>query len=211
MENSENLFSITTPLRKFTLRTKHEVALQEWVRKVRETIEKKNKKLAPMKKIKIKQEDDRGYQYSKSIQKYLSVIETFEDGRQKVHKLSKAGSTTIGRSSSNDVTLTADKYVSRSHCKIIVEKNVPYLMDLGQAKDGTKLNGKRVTKAPLKPGDLIGVGKSDIIFQVKNGATLFSCPAGTPTEDKEKDTPDGSNNFSSSEDDKAPLIIGLDD
>jgi len=54
MENSENLFSITTPLRKFILRTKHEVALQEWVGKIRETIEKKNKKLAPMKKIKKK-------------------------------------------------------------------------------------------------------------------------------------------------------------
>jgi len=161
-----------------------------------------------MKKINKKQEDDRGYRYSKSIQKYLSVIETFEDGRQKIHKLSKAGSTTIGRSSSNDVTLTADKYVSRSHCKIVVENNVPYLMDLGQAKDGTKLNGKRVTKAPLKPGDLIGMGKSDIIFQVKNGAALFSSPG----EDKEKDTPDGSNSFSSSEDgEQAPLIIGLDD
>jgi len=209
MENAENLFSITTPLRKFILRTKHVVSLQEWVSKLRETIERKNKRLPPLKKIQSKQEDDRGYRYSKPIQKYLSVIETFEDGRQKVHKLSKGGSSTIGRSSSNDVVLTADKYISRSHCKIVVEKNVPYLMDLGQARDGTKLNGKRVTKAPLKPGDLVGMGKSDIIFQVKNGASIFI--ASLDNKDENPDT-DNSNSFSSSVDDEgAPLVVGLDD
>jgi len=140
------------------------------------------------------------------FKKSLSVIETFEDGRQKVHKLSKGGSSSIGRSSSNDVTLTADKYISRSHCKIVVEENVPYLMDLGQAKDGTKLNGKRVTKAPLKPGDLIGMGKSDIIFQVKNGPAIFSGPV------QRKDNNDDSNSFSSSEaNEETPLVVGLDE
>jgi len=128
----------------------------------------------------------------------MSVIETFEDGRQKVHKLSKGGNSTIGRSSSNDVVLTADKYISRSHFKIVVDNNVPYLMDLGQAKDGTKLNGKKITKAPLKPGDLIGLGKSNLIFQVKNGATIFT------TEIKDRD-----DSFSSSEE-LATLVVGLD-
>jgi len=155
-----------------------------------------------MKKIENnKRGDNGGYLYSKQIQKSLSVIETFEDGRQKVHKLSKGGSSTIGRSSSNDVTLTADKYISRSHCKIVVEENVPYLMDLGQAKDGTKLNGKRITKAPLKPGDLIGMGKSDIIFQVKNGPAIFSGPV------QRKDNDDDSNSFSSSEETKKLLLL----
>jgi len=208
MENAENLFSVTTPLRKFTLRTKHEVALQEWVSKIRETAEKKNKRLAPMKKIQKKELDDHGYKYSKPIQKYMSVIEVFEDGRQKVHKL-KGVSTTIGRSSSNDITLTADKYISRSHCKIVVENNVPYLMDLGQAKEGTKLNGKRIKKTPLKPGDRIGMGKSDITFRVKNGDAIF-------TEEKSKENNDKENNedddpsFSTSAE-EMPLVVGLDD
>jgi len=138
----------------------------------------------------------------------MSVIEVFEDGRQKVHKL-KGVSTTIGRSSSNDITLTADKYISRSHCKIVVENNVPYLMDLGQAKEGTKLNGKRIKKTPLKPGDRIGMGKSDITFRVKNGDAIF-------TEEKSKENNDKENNedddpsFSTSAE-EMPLVVGLDD
>eukprot|EP01123_Difflugia_compressa_P004700 TRINITY_DN16181_c0_g1_i1.p1 TRINITY_DN16181_c0_g1~~TRINITY_DN16181_c0_g1_i1.p1 ORF type:complete len:353 (-),score=51.52 TRINITY_DN16181_c0_g1_i1:142-1167(-) len=206
MENSQNLFSITTPLRKFILRTKHEVALQEWVNKIRETVSKKNKYLAPLKPVqKLSAQNSAGYQYSKPVNKYLSVIETFEDGHQKVHKLSKTGNSTIGRSSSNTVVLTADKYISRSHCKIVVENNVPYIMDLGQAKDGTKLNGKTVTKAPLKPGDMIGMGKSDIIFQVKNGGSIFTCTNGDFQDPQETQ----SQSFSYSDKETTTPLVGV--
>jgi len=74
-----------------------------------------------------------------------------------------------------------------------VEKNVPYVMDLGQAKEGTKLNGKRVVKAPLKPGDLIGIGKSNIIFQVKHGAEIFTMDGGSFVSQEDSES------FSSSE------------
>jgi len=174
IENKESsfTFSITTPLRIFYLRTKHEVALQEWVDKIRVTVEtKNNKRLAPLKPIK-RIEDKHGYYYNKPVLKYLSVLEN-----QKSHKL-KGASTTIGRSSSNELTISGDKYISRSHCKILIEDNVPYIMDLGQSKDGTKLNGKKITKAPLKPGDKLLIGKTNIIFQVKNGTEIFEMHSG---------------------------------
>jgi pSer/pThr/pTyr-binding forkhead associated (FHA) protein len=41
--------------------------------------------------------------------------------------------------------------------------NVPYLFDLG-SNSGTKLNRHRVLKHALKPGDVIRIGKSDILF-----------------------------------------------
>jgi hypothetical protein len=140
--DSSYIFSITTPLRKFYFRTKHEVALQEWVDKIRVTVENKiNKKLDPLKPLN-KLKGNHGYRYSKPIIKNLSIMDSSEDSRGKTYKL-KTASTTMGRSSSNDITITTDKYISRSHCKIVVEENVPFIMDLGQSKEGTKLNGKK--------------------------------------------------------------------
>jgi len=208
--NSSFIFSITTPLRKFYLRTKHEVALQEWVEKIRSAVENKNnKRLAPLKPIRRIQ-DNHGYHYNKPINKYISIIETFEDGRQKAHKLMKSGNTTVGRSQSNDVVLTADKYISRSHCKIVIEDNIPYIMDLGQSRDGTKLNGNKITKAPLKPGDLIGMGKSNIIFQVKNGAEIFSMD-GTAFVPKEEQYVSDFENESFSSSDGLKMEVKLDE
>jgi adenine-specific DNA methylase len=108
-----------------------------------------------------------GYVYAKDISKKLSLIETFEDGKQKTHKLKQgtnykkkiffffpgsgrhvvalffssfcvyrmfffAGPNTIGRSASNTIRVTCDKYISRSHCKIEVIHNVPFISDLGK-------------------------------------------------------------------------------
>jgi len=42
------------------------------------------------------------------------------------------------------------------------------------ASSGTKLNGEKVTKHPLKPNDTIEIGKSKLIFEVKDGETIFS-------------------------------------
>jgi len=196
---SDTTFSVTTPLRKFVFGCKHEEANTEWVNQLRIGTMKKNKALPPLKRV-GKKPSNNGYVYSKDISKRLSIIETLEDGRQKSHKL-KATANTLGRSASNTVRLTSDKYISRSHCKIEIIDNVPYLSDLGQAKAGTKLNNAKVIKSPLKPGDLIGIGKSQFVFQVKDGIAIFS----------QTTIPQSNDKGNASEESSSPPIVPSDD
>lgn len=50
--------------------------------------------------------------------------------------------------------------------------------DLGQSEYGTKLNGKRVTKAPLAPGDVITMAYTTVTLEAKHG--LFSAQGAEP-------------------------------
>lgn len=103
----------------------------------------------------------------------MALVEVRPDSsKTKSHKF-KGTRVVIGRSSSAGIALE-DPYVSRSHAKIKVSsKNVPFVVDLGSNK-GTKLNGTKITKAPLKPGDVIKVGKTQLTFTVKDADAIFS-------------------------------------
>jgi len=104
----------------------------------------------------------------------MRIIETQQNGRRKIHKFPKSSINggTIGRSSSNEIVVS-DAYVSRSHCRIEIIDNVPFLLDLGSGT-GTFLNGEQITKHPLKPGDIFKMGKSEYEFQVKDGDEIFT-------------------------------------
>lgn len=82
------------------------------------------------------------------------------------------GPLTIGRSAENAIVL-AGEGVSRRHAAIADEGGVAILRDLGSA-NGTFLNGGRVTRAPLKPGDTIGVGSVRLVVE---GAGAGAGPA----------------------------------
>eukprot|EP01125_Pyxidicula_operculata_P006991 TRINITY_DN2393_c0_g1_i1.p1 TRINITY_DN2393_c0_g1~~TRINITY_DN2393_c0_g1_i1.p1 ORF type:complete len:263 (+),score=47.71 TRINITY_DN2393_c0_g1_i1:734-1522(+) len=194
---AENIFSVTTPLRKFVLKTKHDVAMAEWVTQIRTQAERKNKALPPMRGLDKRKTNNRGYSYTKNINKLMSIVEPIGGDKTRVHKLKSSGISTIGRSSSNDIRLTYDKYVSRSHCKIVVEDNVPYVCDLGQGKSGTRVNKKKITKAPLKPNDVITIGRSDFLFLVKGGDEIFK-----QTQPPVVDTPKKGEEFSDSDEDE---------
>jgi len=71
------------------------------------------------------------------------------------------------------MSLSCDAYISRSHCRIEIKDNVPFLLDLG-SNTGTLLNGKKITCSPLKPGDIIRIGRTDFEFEVKEGNEIFS-------------------------------------
>lgn len=103
----------------------------------------------------------------------MTLIEIRPDSsKSKSHKI-KGSRVVIGRSSSAGIALD-DPYVSRSHAKVKVSsKNIPFVVDLGSNK-GTKLNGTKITKAPLKPGDVIKVGKTQLTFTVKDAESIFS-------------------------------------
>ncbi len=73
------------------------------------------------------------------------------------------GPNVIGRAS--DASIPYDVAgVSRHHARIVVSRDGVTLEDLG-SKNGTYLQGKRITSAPLSDGDEIQIGKARMIFR----------------------------------------------
>lgn len=62
----------------------------------------------------------------------------------------------VGRAPDNDLVLS-DLLVSRYHAEVRKSAQGFEVIDLG-SRNGTYLNGRRVTQAPLTPGDLLSVG-----------------------------------------------------
>jgi pSer/pThr/pTyr-binding forkhead associated (FHA) protein len=69
----------------------------------------------------------------------------------------------LGRHPYNEVSVN-DPAVSRYHCWITIEEGKVLVEDLASA-NGTFLNGERVTtRIPLKAGDVLRVGGTEILF-----------------------------------------------
>ncbi|MBD7958449.1 DUF3662 domain-containing protein [Microbacterium sp. Sa4CUA7] len=79
------------------------------------------------------------------------------------HALGK-GRTVIGRGSDADITI-ADAGTSRRHVEILWDGERAMVRDLGST-NGTKLDGQRVTEAPLPPDSTVTIGRTDIVFRV---------------------------------------------
>lgn len=77
-------------------------------------------------------------------------------------ELGKA-SVSIGRAMTNEVILD-DGRVSRSHARIECSASRCVIVDLKSA-NGTRLNGVRVERAELKPGDILSLGNTQIRFE----------------------------------------------
>ena len=73
------------------------------------------------------------------------------------------GSVTIGRSQDNDLRLS-EPTVSSYHAKIFTYLNASYIEDL-QSSNGTFINGKRIEKHTLKPGDVLKLGQQELEVQ----------------------------------------------
>lgn len=84
----------------------------------------------------------------------------------------------VGRSSSNDIVLRSER-VSREHCVIELVDGAPRLRDL-QSRHGTRVNGRKVTETPIRPGDRIGVGGYEISFDGLAGSIATSATPATP-------------------------------
>ena len=69
----------------------------------------------------------------------------------------------LGRAPNNDILLD-DQAISGQHCRIRPTGEGFVLHDLGST-NGTFVNGNRVTRHPLRPGDQIRVGASLIRFR----------------------------------------------
>jgi hypothetical protein len=71
--------------------------------------------------------------------------------------------TTIGRGTEADVRLS-DSGVSRLHAEVRVEAGSIVVADLGST-NGTRVNCRAVTTAPLSDGDVVELGGSRLVFR----------------------------------------------
>jgi len=69
----------------------------------------------------------------------------------------------LGRGLEADLQL-ADVGVSRRHAEVRLDADGASVVDLGST-NGTRVNGRRVASAPLRDGDHIGLGATDIVFR----------------------------------------------
>ena len=71
---------------------------------------------------------------------------------------------TLGRASDCTIPIR-DRFLSRHHAEVLYSSGQWIVRDCGSV-NGTLLNGSRLAAAtPLKPGDRIGLGDSEVVFQ----------------------------------------------
>jgi serine phosphatase RsbU (regulator of sigma subunit) len=71
---------------------------------------------------------------------------------------------TLGRATECTIPIK-DRYLSRRHAEIAFDANIWIVRDLGSV-NGTMLNGSKLNgSAPLRPGDRIGLGDSEVVFE----------------------------------------------
>jgi pSer/pThr/pTyr-binding forkhead associated (FHA) protein len=71
---------------------------------------------------------------------------------------------TIGRAVRADFVVDAT-LVSRLHCRVAAGATELEVVDL-ESTNGTFVNGERVTRATLKDGDRLGVGKIELVVML---------------------------------------------
>ena len=76
------------------------------------------------------------------------------------------GTTSLGRKSFSGISVL-DPDVSRNHCVITGEADLYRIVDLNSL-NGTYVNGRRVREQPLKEGDVIRIGSSQFLFQLRD-------------------------------------------
>jgi len=85
----------------------------------------------------------------------------------KTFRLSDGSVKTVGRATRADFIVDAP-LVSRVHCRLTADRSGQLIVeDLGST-NGTRVNGRRVTRAIAKAGDELGVGK--VVIRVERHA-----------------------------------------
>jgi pSer/pThr/pTyr-binding forkhead associated (FHA) protein len=81
---------------------------------------------------------------------------------------------TIGRRESCDICLRFGN-VSGQHCQLVLESGYWFIQDLN-SQNGTKVNGHRVVRKRLDPGDTLGLAKHKFTVQYSPVALGASGP-----------------------------------
>jgi pSer/pThr/pTyr-binding forkhead associated (FHA) protein len=90
------------------------------------------------------------------------ILRTADDAEQSFSFRITAGSIkTMGRSAGAEFMVDA-AMISRLHCRLTAGATELEVVDL-DSTNGTLVNGQRVTRAVLKDGDTLGVGRVEFI------------------------------------------------
>lgn len=87
----------------------------------------------------------------------------------------------VGRGQQSNTHL-GDPHVSRAHCLVEVDGGRFYVRDQGSSS-GTLVNGQRVERHELRPGDVVRVGETDlrlVLTGVEDASTLVGAPPDRP-------------------------------
>jgi len=98
------------------------------------------------------------------MESYGKLFLALKGGQEKEYILGKE-LVTLGRALTNDIVLF-DLKVSRRHARLICGEGRCEVEDLGSA-NGTWVNGVRVRRARLGPGDVIQIGNAALRFQAE--------------------------------------------
>mgnify|MGYP001152958604 CR=1 FL=1 len=101
-------------------------------------------------------------------------------GDERTHEIAD-DVTTIGRSSANIIQIKDEKS-SRQHCRIEKAGEGFRLVDLG-SRNGTSVNGIKVSGQTLKPGDVVEIGACRITFDQKMQVSADELGATVPVSD----------------------------
>jgi putative nucleotidyltransferase with HDIG domain len=82
---------------------------------------------------------------------------------------------TIGRDPENVIVLEHTA-ISRFHCRVTSEKDQYFVQDLGST-NGTFLNGRRITREPLSPGDELIIANVGIVVEAAHSTIIDARPA----------------------------------
>lgn len=88
-------------------------------------------------------------------------------GRSVAERELRPGRVIIGRTPENDLQLDS-KYVSRHHCQLTVTAEGTLIEDLNST-NGIYMNGRRVRRHLLSDGDVVVVGKHELLYQDERG------------------------------------------
>jgi pSer/pThr/pTyr-binding forkhead associated (FHA) protein len=91
--------------------------------------------------------------------RYLEI----EDGEQRALLPLQAGTTRIGRSFAADVHLD-DQSVSRRHAILFARPTGTRVLD-DRSANGTFVNGRRITEALLRDGDVLVIGRIVLTYR----------------------------------------------
>jgi pSer/pThr/pTyr-binding forkhead associated (FHA) protein len=94
------------------------------------------------------------------VQREVAVL-TWSGQRREIEKRRVV----IGRSKDADVRVE-DPNVSRRHAEVQQEGATYWLIDL-DSTNGVEVNGRRVKRAKLEPGDMFTVGSTEITFSTE--------------------------------------------
>jgi len=103
----------------------------------------------------------------------VKLVRFRKNGQQQIIALPSAV-TVIGRRRNCDLRIPLSD-VSKRHCQINCDDGTLKIRDLG-SKNGTFLNGLRITEAVVQPGDWIQVGPIGFVFQIDGKPEKITAP-----------------------------------